>query len=111
MISTHVLDASAGTPAAGVRVTLEIRAGETWISCGSGITDADGRVRELHGPGPAFIAGRYRAGFDTGTYFAARGLSAFHPAVSVEFLVTNASEHHHVPLLLGPFGYTTYRGS
>jgi 5-hydroxyisourate hydrolase len=109
MITTHVLDTSRGRPASGVRVLLERREGKGWKEVGAGVTDADGRLRSLT-PG-AIPAGTYRIGFDTGAYFAALGVDAFYPSVSVVFLVKDASAHHHVPLLLSPYGFSTYRGS
>jgi 5-hydroxyisourate hydrolase len=105
MISTHVLDTSRGRPAAGVPVVLERRAGEGWETVGGGRTDADGRVDELAPSGAG--EGRYRLTFDTGAYLE----TGFYPQVAVEFLVADGAGHHHVPLLLSPFGYTTYRGS
>jgi 5-hydroxyisourate hydrolase len=110
-ISTHVLDTSAGRPAAGVPVVLEIRRGEAWQLVGQGATDDDGRLRDLlpngRGEGPA----TYRLRFDTAAYFRARGVTGFYPEVAIQFDVDDRSEHHHVPLLLSPFGYSTYRGS
>ena len=110
-ITTHVLDTSAGRPAAGVPVVLEMRRGDAWESVGQGTTDDDGRLRDLlpdgQGSGPAI----YRIRFDTASYFASRGVKGFYPEVAIEFEVTDAGEHHHVPLLLSPFGYSTYRGS
>jgi 5-hydroxyisourate hydrolase len=103
MVSTHVLDTTRGRPAAGVRVRLE-RDGATLAE---GVTDADGRLRDL----AAETAGRYRLIFDTGGYFAALGVPAFFPEVVVCFEVTGPAGHHHVPLLLSPYSYTTYRGS
>jgi len=100
-ITTHVLDTSSGRPAAGVEVQLS-REG-TLVALG--ITDADGRWTALSSPAEP---GSYRLVFTTGPHF--RG-TAFHPQVSVDFTVRDAAEHHHVPLLLSPFGYTTYRGS
>ena len=113
-ISTHVLDTSQGRPAAGVAVTLEIaRDGDadSWEPHGGGETDADGRVKNLLPAGAALAATRYRLTFDTGAYFAARGVESFYPSVAIVFRVRDASQHHHVPLLLNPFGYSTYRGS
>jgi 5-hydroxyisourate hydrolase len=105
-VSTHVLDASAGTPAAGVHVTLEGRAADgSWEAAGHSETDADGRTRF---PGD-LAAGEYRLTFGTGAYFAARGTPSFYPEVTVTFSV--AAGHYHVPLLLSPFAYSTYRGS
>ena len=103
-ITTHVLDTSRGRPAEGVSVVLERAVGEEWTPVGGGATDADGRARELGSAG----AGRYRLTFDTGAYL---GEDAFYPQVTVEFRVEQGEDHYHVPLLLNPFGYSTYRGS
>jgi 5-hydroxyisourate hydrolase len=107
VISTHVLDTARGHPAEGVPVVLEHDTGG-WAEVGRGVTDADGRVRELLGD--ELADGRYRLTFDTAQYFRTVGEAAFYPEVSVVFLVAGGG-HHHVPLLLSPFGYTTYRGS
>jgi 5-hydroxyisourate hydrolase len=106
-LSTHVLDASAGRPAADVAVTVFRRSGEGWEVVASAVTDSDGRVRDLGELG----AGVHRIAFETGAYFAARGVPTFYPSVEVTFEVTDPAEHHHVPLLLSPFAYSTYRGS
>ncbi len=111
MISTHVLDTWAGIPAAGVRVTLERQMGTQWLAAGETLTDADGRVKEMLSGGTPKQVGTYRLRFATGAYFESRGVAAFHPSVMVEFEVRDTSAHHHVPLLLGPYSYTTYRGS
>jgi 5-hydroxyisourate hydrolase len=105
-ITTHVLDTARGRPAAGVAVTLEL--GPDWTEVGSGRTGEDGRLGEL---GPVESPGSYRLRFDTGAYFEAAATRAFFPEVTVEFAVERPEEHHHVPLLLSPFGYSTYRGS
>jgi 5-hydroxyisourate hydrolase len=111
-ITTHVLDTSRGCPAAGIRVVLERRAGEDrWATVGSGETDADGRLRGLLADGAALAPGVYRLIFDTHRYFEARGIRAFYPQVVVVFETTPDDAHYHVPLLVSPFGYTTYRGS
>ena len=107
-ITTHVLDLPTGAPAAGVAVTLEVESDGRWESHGRAVTDADGRVREGFGALPS--PGRYRLTFATGPWFASRGVTSFHPEVIVSFDVREA-KHHHVPLLLSPFGFTTYRGS
>lgn len=108
-ISTHVLDTSAGVPAAGVAVRLSVRVGTGWAPLGEAVTDADGRAREL---GPTSVAaGVYRLQFDTGAHFAGRGAETFFPEVLVTFHVGDDGRHCHVPLLLSPFGYSTYRGS
>jgi len=107
-LSTHVLDTSAGRPAEGVRVSLEAPDGTLLAT---GVTDADGRVGDLAAD---LASGDHRIRFDTGAWFAARGVAAFYPEVVVAFTVTagqDEGEHYHVPLLLNPFGYSTYRGS
>lgn len=110
-ITTHVLDTAGGRPAAGVPVRLEIREGDGWRELGRGETDADGRARRLLPEGLAPAAGTYRLTFDTGAYFEALGTQGFYPEAAIVFTVRDAGEHHHVPLLLAPFGYSTYRGS
>jgi 5-hydroxyisourate hydrolase len=111
-----VLDTSIGRPAAGVGVVLE-RGGKAsgWQVIGDGATDADGRVRALLGDSKRLEAGTYRLVFDTRRYFDGRGVRAFYPTVIVIFEVSedlvNSQERVHIPLLLSPFGYTTYRGS
>jgi 5-hydroxyisourate hydrolase len=110
-ITTHVLDTARGMPAAGVRVTLDHESSPgTWTRMGQGTTDADGRLRTLLAPG-ALGVGAYRITFDTGTYFGAQGVKTFWGDIVVQFRVTDASSHFHVPLLVSPFGYSTYRGS
>lgn len=103
-LSTHVLDAMTGRPAAGVAVRLESWTGDGWTQLAQRITGADGRIGDLGNP----AAGRHRITFETGEYFAGE---SFYPEVSVVFLVTDPDQHHHVPLLVSPFAYTTYRGS
>jgi 5-hydroxyisourate hydrolase len=114
-LSTHVLDTARGEPARGLRVRLD-RAERPdtaapgpprWAPVADGVTDADGRLRGWVPPG-RWGAGRYRLVFDTGGYL---GAQAFFPQVTVEFTVTDPGAAHHVPLLLGPYSYTTYRGS
>ncbi|MEB3368813.1 hydroxyisourate hydrolase [Saccharopolyspora mangrovi] len=111
-VTTHVLDAAQGTPAAGVAVRLETADGKPLPDgnpAATGRTDADGRCRDL-GPG-RLEAGDYRLTFDTGEYFDQRGTATFYPQVSITFRITDPGQHHHVPLLLSPFAYSTYRGS
>jgi hydroxyisourate hydrolase len=118
-ISTHVLDATTGVPAAGVTVVLEALeaaddpADGEWRVAGHGVTDADGRLRfssAMEGSSESgFAAGEYALTFGTGEYFRRRETRSFYPKVTITFLVT--SGHHHVPLLLSPFAYSTYRGS
>ncbi len=110
-ITTHVLDTSLGKPAAGVAVTLEKQEGGVWKTLASGTTNADGRAAELLPANAALAAGTYRLHFDTAAYFRARGVESFYPHVEIVFIVKDAAQHYHVPLLLSPFGYSTYRGS
>ena len=112
MISTHILDTARGRPAGGVPVLLE-RMDERGaaIEVARAVTDADGRVRELAPAGGALVAGTFRLTFDSGAYFAANGVVGFYPLVTILFTLLDPAQHHHVPLLLSPFGYATYRGS
>lgn len=110
-ITTHVLDTSTGKPAVGVSVVLEIEESHNeWKELGRGVTNSDGRLRELATPGSLKV-GTYRLTFDTGAYFAARKVEAMYPRVRVIFTVQRSTEHYHMPLLLSPYGYSTYRGS
>ena len=103
-VSTHVLDSVAGRPASGIAVRLF--AGEDLVA--EGVTDRDGRCRLTEA---ATGAGTHRLVFATGPWFAERGVAAFYPEVVLTFAVLEPGEHHHVPLLLAPFAYSTYRGS
>ena len=109
-ITTHVLDTSRGRPAAGVPVTLEVENAGDWMLVGKGTTNADGRIADL-GLGDSMAAGVYRLIFDTAAYFASQNIKGFYPQVTVTFNIEEATQHYHVPLLLNPFGYSTYRGS
>jgi 5-hydroxyisourate hydrolase len=108
-LSTHVLDATSGRPAAAVAWRLDRRAGQSWEHVGSGRTDDDGRCTAMAPEG--LNTAVYRIVFDTAAYFAASGVRGFYPEVVVVFEVTEPERHHHVPLLLSPFAYSTYRGS
>jgi 5-hydroxyisourate hydrolase len=110
-ISTHVLDTAHGRPAAGVPVTLEVATADGWDRVGQASTDADGRAPGLLSGDSAVHPGVHRLVFDTGAWFAERGVAAFYPRVIVTFEIADATDHYHVPLLLSPFGYSTYRGS
>ena len=110
-ITTHVLDVSIGKPAAGIDVRLERKSGDgEWSMIGSQRTDSDGRARELNSAGD-LSAGVYRLTFDVGSYFAQKQIESFYAEIVIAFSVKDASQHYHVPLLLSPFGYSTYRGS
>ncbi len=108
-LSTHVLDASRGRAAVDVPVSLDCLVEGSWQRVGSAVTDEDGRCSAMAPDGLEQAV--YRLVFDTGAYFAATGVSGFYPEVSVVFDVTEPERHHHVPLLLSPFAYSTYRGS
>ena len=111
-ISTHVLDTALGKPARGVPVRLEhMEKSGSWSRLGSGRTDEDGRCVQLLPDGAALPAGHYRLTFDTGGYFATRKIAGLYPLVEITFQVRDGEAHFHIPLLLSPNGYTTYRGS
>jgi len=107
-LTTHVLDLALGQPARGLPVRLDVFEAGDWKALAAAVTDQDGR-----GPALAVALERrtYRLTFETGAYFAASGRPSFYPRVEVTFDVTEPAQHHHVPLLLSPFGYSTYRGS
>jgi len=109
-VSTHVLDMQRGKPAAGVAVVMErmLTAGSAIVARGT--TDADGRIKALV-PDGELSEGTYRITFDTGGYFTAQAIEGFYPEASIVFVVRDASSHYHIPLLLAPYGYSTYRGS
>ena len=110
MITTHVLDTSTGRPGKGIAIELEREHRGVWNLIGGGITDDDGRLRTLTPAGPLPVA-TYRIRFQTGLYFAAQGTTGFFPVVEIQFAVTDENAHYHVPLLLSPYSYSTYRGS
>jgi 5-hydroxyisourate hydrolase len=110
MITTHVLDTATGKPGRAIGIELELARGGGWLPLGSGVTDDDGRLRTLTPPGPV-ESGTYRIRFQTGAYLAALGQTGFFPVVEIQFTVVDGAQHYHVPLLLSPYGYSTYRGS
>ena len=110
-ITTHVLDTSRGRPAQGVLVVLERRAEGGHEELCRGVTDADGRLRTLLPQGEPVAPGVYRLTFHTAAYFAAQGGEGFYPEVTIAFEIRDPAQHYHVPLLLNPFGYSTYRRS
>jgi len=110
-ITTHVLDTAQGRPAVGVAVTLSLRVGDGWTELGRAATGADGRVPNLlPAQTPVAPGATYRLRFEIGAYFAAQGIATFYPAIEVVF-TRQDDRHHHVPLLVSPFGYSTYRGT
>lgn len=110
-ISSHILDTSRGRPAAGIGVTLEVLNGEEWSVISEAETDQDGRVKADTFSQTQLPAGTYRLTFATGRYFEALNHESFYPEVNVKFKIEGGSAHYHVPLLISPFGYSTYRGS
>ena len=109
-ISTHVLDISRGEPGSGLSATLEIKTSAGWELQGSGTTDVDGRIENLHSE-EVVKTGLYRLTFDTDSYFRFMQQESFFPQVVIIFEVSQAEENYHLPLLLNAYGYTTYRGS
>ena len=110
-ITTHVLNTAKGLPAVGMDVLLEYQdENESWVVVGSGRTDDNGRMTNLL-EDQQVRPGTYRIRFDTAAYFAQQGTTTFYPSIAVEFIMSNPQEYYHVPLLVSPFGYSTYRGS
>lgn len=111
-ITTHVLDTALGKPASGITVVVELgQAPARWAELARGVTDANGRIAEFKPPLARLKAGPYRLRFVTGPYFAATKVRAFYPEVHVIVQIEDPSQGYHIPLLLSPFGYSTYRGS
>ena len=115
-ITTHVLDTAKGSPAEGIEIELEYFADEaksTWVSLGHGVTNNDGRVLDLLAKKVALRSGTYRLTFFVDAYFKKQKIKTFYSTIPIVFKIETVkkSDHYHVPLLLNPFGYTTYRGS
>jgi len=110
-VTTHILDLARGKPAAGVPVVLSRQEGASWSELGRGQTDADGRIESLLSADNAPVAGMYCLRFDTAAYFTGIKVESFYPEVQITFQIRHTNEHYHVPLLISPFGYSTYRGS
>jgi 5-hydroxyisourate hydrolase len=111
-ITTHVLDTTIGKPAPGIRVVVETgHAADQWTELARAVTDGDGRIAEFAPPLMALLPGVYRVRFFTGAYFAAMEVTGFYPEVDVIVQIDEPDQHYHIPLLLSPFGYSTYRGS
>src|SRR4051812_17037448 len=109
-LTTHVLDTSIGKPAEGIAVVLEYFESNEWKNIGKGITNSDGRINNLLSEDARLKEGIFRLVFETSGYFSKQNKKTFYPSVTIEFSVTDQS-HYHVPLLLNPFGFSTYRGS
>ncbi len=111
-ITTHILDTALGCPAAGVALQLDkVDASGQWVTLASGTTNSDGRVADLLPSDHVLQPGCYRMRFQTGGYFARNKSAGFYPYADVVFEITDTKSHYHIPLLLSPFGYSTYRGS
>jgi 5-hydroxyisourate hydrolase len=110
-ITTHVLDTALGRPAQGIAVLVEIHRGDAWVELARGTTNADGRIPNLLPDGTRLQTGTHRFTFDTGGYHRAQGVRGFYPLVQILAQLEEAGGHYHIPLLLSPFGYSTYRGS
>ena len=110
-ITTHILDTARGQPAVGVQVELAVNDGPAWRRIGRGVSDQDGRLRALMPDNAVLERSVYRLTFETGEYFRGLNTASFHPRIIVEFTVADGESHYHVPLLLSPYGYTTYRGT
>ena len=109
-ITTHVLDTMTGKPAEALHITLEEKKSGEWHRLASGKTDSDGRIKDLLKPG-SLKPGIYRMHFDTDGYLEKKGITGFYPEAVICFRIDNVEQHYHIPLLLSPFGYSTYRGS
>ena len=107
-ITTHILDVALGKPAVNVPVELEMMNGKKWKKLASKKTNADGRVEDLLTPGSKIAAGTYRLSFKIGKYFKGE---TFYPYAEIVFEVKKLNQHYHVPLLVSPYSYSTYRGS
>jgi len=109
-ITTHILNTATGKPAVGITVYLDQKTGADWKILAVGVTNSDGRVGDLLAQNRLLDPGEYRMVFETGPWFEAQNIATFYPLVEIRFYIRDAA-HYHIPLLLSPFGYTTYRGS
>lgn len=109
-ITSHVLDTALGRPAAGLQLRLQLQTADGWQTLSERVTNQDGRAGDLLAQG-ALVRGVYRMTFDTGAYLKASGRPVFYPQVEIVFAIEDETEHYHIPLLLSPYGYSTYRGS
>lgn len=110
-ITTHILDTARGRPASGVAVSLSLQVADAWQLLATGATDSNGRVTDLLPESKPLPAGIYKMHFETGGYFSASAQPVFYPWAEVVFSIEGDGAHYHIPLLLSPYGYSTYRGS
>jgi len=110
-LSVHVLNLQDGLPSPAVTVTLEKKEGETWQALNKGVTNEQGRISDLYPQGKALEKGLYRVTFKTGEWFEKHKMKSFFPEVPVVFEVDGSVPHYHIPLLLSPYGFSTYRGN
>lgn len=110
-ITTYILDTTSGKPGAGIPAVLERKTHSAgWLAIAEGITDVDGRINDLLSKKDVFLPGHYRFIFEIGPYFLLQSIDCFFPQITVSFVVKDSMQHYHVPLLLSPFGYSTFRG-
>jgi len=111
-ITTHVLDTAQGQPAANIHVVLEVRqTQDSWETVGDGRTDTDGRINNFFIETESMSPGTYRLTFNVSPYFQSQGVDSFYSVIPIVFTLDDPNTHYHVPLLLSPYGYSTYRGS
>ncbi|MBK8552641.1 MAG: hydroxyisourate hydrolase [Ignavibacteria bacterium] len=109
-ITTHVLDTSSGRPASGISIQLFLKNDDGWKLTGEGMTDENGRISDMLKTGEILEPGIYKMKFETELYFKEKDIKSFYPYVEIIFNI-DSEEHYHIPLLLSPYGYSTYRGS
>jgi len=110
-LSVHVLNLQTGVPTAGITVELDQQQNDKWTKLATGVTDNNGRISALYPADKPVVSGSYRVVFKTGDYYARTGEKTFFPQIPVEFTLEKSGDHYHIPLLLSPFGYSTYRGN
>lgn len=110
-LSVHVLNLENGLPSADVKVTLEAQQNEKWVELNSKSTNENGRITDLYPEGKTLQKGVYKVTFQTGDWFKSKNQRSFFPEVPVVFVIDGTVDHYHIPLLISPYGYSTYRGS
>lgn len=110
-LSVHVLNLDNGLPSANVKVVLETQQNNQWIEINSGTTNEQGRITELYPKDTALQKGIYKVTFKTGDWFRQKNQRSFFPEVPVVFVIDGSLDHYHIPLLISPYGYSTYRGN